>query len=74
MKLNPHLDSKDDSGEIQNCLSSSENNLYIHGDALTTTNSFKVLGVTLNSELTFEDHVCSTSSSVAQKTGFIRKF
>ena len=47
--------------------------LYINGIALTTTTSFKVLGVTLDSKLTFEDHIRSVSSSVAQKIGLLRK-
>ena len=48
-------------------------NLYIDGIALATTNSFKVLGMTLDSKLTFEDHIRSVSSSLAQKIGLLRK-
>ena len=40
---------------------------------LTTCGSFKILGVLFDSKFTFEQHVRSISSSVAQKTGLRRK-
>ena len=47
--------------------------LFINNDVLTTCGSFKILGVLFDSKFTFEQHVRSTSSSVAQKIGLLRK-
>ena len=47
--------------------------LFINNVVLTTCGSFKILGVLLDSKFTFEQHVHSISSSVAQKIGLLRK-
>ena len=47
--------------------------LLIDNIPLTTCNSFKILGVTLDSKFTFEKHIRSMSSSIAQKIGILRK-
>ena len=47
--------------------------LLINNAPLTPCNSFKILGVTLDSKFTFEKHVRNISSSVAQKIGILRK-
>ena len=47
--------------------------LFINNVALTTCGSFKILGVLFDSKFTFEQHVHSISSSVAQKIGLLRK-
>ena len=43
------------------------------GVALEVSNSLKLLGVELDDKLTFEKHVRSMVSTIAQKTGLIRK-
>ena len=35
--------------------------------------TLKILGVIFDSKFTFEQHLCSVSSSVAQKIGLLRK-
>ena len=40
---------------------------------LVTSNSFKILGVLFDSKFTFEQHLRSISSSIAQKVGLLRK-
>ena len=47
--------------------------LCINNVVLTTCGSFKILGVLFDSKFTFEQHVRSISSSVAQKIGLLRK-
>ena len=47
--------------------------LSINNVVLTTCGSFKILGVLFDSKFTFEQHVRSISSSVAQKIGLLRK-
>ena len=47
--------------------------LFINNNVLTTCGSFKILVVLFDSTFTFEQHVRSTSSSVAQKIGLLRK-
>ena len=47
--------------------------LLIDNVPLTTCNSFKILGVILDSKFTFEKHIRSVSSSIAQKIGILRK-
>ena len=47
--------------------------LFIDNVSLTTCSSFKILGVLLDSKFTFEKHIRSVSSSVAQKVGILRK-
>ena len=47
--------------------------LFINNVVLTTCGSFKILGVLFDSKFTFEQHVRSISSSVAQKIGLLRK-
>ena len=47
--------------------------LFINNVVLTTCGSFKILGVLSDSKFTFEQHVRSISSSVAQKIGLFRK-
>ena len=48
-------------------------NLVIDNVPLTTSDSFKILGVNFDSKLTFEQHIRSVSSSVTQKIGILRK-
>lgn len=47
--------------------------LHINNVILTTCQSFKILGVIFDSKFTFEQHVRSVSSGVAQKIGLLRK-
>ena len=47
--------------------------LTVCGVALEVSNSLKLLGVELDDKLTFEKHVRSMVSTIAQKTGHIRK-
>ena len=47
--------------------------LFINNVVLTTCGAFKILGVLFDSKFTFEQHVRSISSSVAQKIGLLRK-
>ena len=47
--------------------------LFIDGTQLVTSESFKILGVLFDSKFTFEQHLRSVSSSVAQKVGLLRK-
>ena len=46
------------------------NNLYKDSIALATTNSFKALGVTLDSKFTFEDHTRSVLFCGSKKLVF----
>ena len=47
---------------------------FIIGNAsLNSCESFKILGVMFDSKFTFESHIRSISSSVAQKFGLLRK-
>ena len=47
--------------------------LSISGDHIKEVDNVRLLGVTLDSKLTFEKHIRSLSSSIAQKTGLLRK-
>ena len=47
--------------------------LSIDNFILHTCDSFIILGVLFDSKFTFEQHICSVSSSVAKKIGLIRK-
>ena len=47
--------------------------LLLNNTYLETSNNVNLLGVTLDSKLTFEAHLRSVSSSIAQKTGLLRK-
>ena len=47
--------------------------LFIDNIALATSDSFKVLGVTFDSKLTFEHHIRNISKGIAQKVGILRK-
>ena len=47
--------------------------LLIDNDPVSTCTSFKLLGVMLDSKFTFEKHIRSVSSSIAQKIGILRK-
>ena len=47
--------------------------LFINNVVLTTCRSFKILGVLFDNKFTFEQHVRSLSSSVAQKISLLRK-
>ena len=47
--------------------------LIINDVVLNTCESFKILGVLFDSKFTFEKHVRSISSAVAQKIGLLRK-
>ena len=47
--------------------------LSLCGSSIPVSDSIKLLGVTLDDKLTFERHIRQLSSSVAQKTGLLRK-
>ena len=47
--------------------------LNLCGAVLEVNNSLELLGVTLDNKLTFERHIRNVASSIAQKTGLIRK-
>ena len=47
--------------------------LYISDVQIGEVGNLRLLGVTLDSKLTFESHLRSLSSSLAQKTGLLRK-
>ena len=47
--------------------------LLINNIPISTCDSFKLLGVMHDSKFTFEDHIRSISSSIAQKIGILRK-
>ena len=47
--------------------------LFIDNIPLTTSDSFKILGITFDSKFTFESHLRSVSSVIAQKLGLLRK-
>ena len=48
--------------------------LTLCGLAMEVSSSLKFLGVTLDDNLTFENHNFNLASSIAQKTSLIRKF
>ena len=47
--------------------------LYINDQVIAQTDSLKLLGVLFDSKLTFESHLRSIASSIAQKVGIMRK-
>ena len=47
--------------------------LTLCGIDLEVSSFLKLLGVTIDDKLTFEKHIRNISSSIAQKTGLIRK-
>ena len=47
--------------------------ILIDNVPLTTSDSFKILGITFDSKFTFESHLYSVSSVIAQKLGLLRK-
>ena len=47
--------------------------LLLNNVVLSTYSSFKILGILFDSKFTFEQHIRSISSSVAQKIGLLRK-
>ena len=47
--------------------------LSLCGTVLEVSNSLKLLGVTIDDKLTFEKYLRSLASSIAQKTGLLRK-
>ena len=72
MKLNP---SKTQSMIVSRSrtINPSHPDLYINNVILDTCSSFKILGIMFDSKFTFEQHIRSISSSVAQKIGLLRK-
>ena len=48
--------------------------LLLGSTSLNSCDSFKILGVMFDSKFTFERHIRSISSSVAQKIGLLRKY
>ena len=72
MKLNP---SKTQSMIVSRSrtLNPSHPDLIINNVVLDTCSSFKILGVLFDSKFTFEQHLRSISSTVAQKIGLLRK-
>ena len=72
MKLNPL--------KTQSMIISRSRTLYPHhpdlridNAVLVTSNSFKILGVTFDSKLTFEKHIRNVASGISQKVGILRK-
>ena len=47
--------------------------LIIDGETMKNCSSIKLLGVTFDSKLSFEDNLCSVISSISQKVGLLRK-
>ena len=47
--------------------------LSLCGVELETSTFLKLLGIVLDNKLTFEMHICNIASSIAEKTGLIRK-
>ena len=47
--------------------------LYLCGAKLETSTFLKLLGIVLGTKLTFEMHISNIATSIAQKTGLIRK-
>ena len=47
--------------------------LFIDNVSLTTSDSFKILGVTFDSKFTIGSHLRSVASVIAMKLGFLRK-
>ena len=47
--------------------------LSLNGHILNNCNTIKLLGITFDSKLTFEEHIRKMSSSIAQKIGILRK-
>ena len=47
--------------------------LFIDDVVLHTCDSFRILGILFDHKFTFEQHICSVSSTVAQKIGLLRK-
>ena len=47
--------------------------LLVDSLSLNSCDSPKILGVMFDGKFTFERHICSISSSVAQKIGLLRK-
>lgn len=47
--------------------------LFLSGEEIEEVEDVRLLGVTLDSKLTFEKHIRSLSSAIAQKTGLLRK-
>ena len=45
--------------------------LCINETVLSTSDSFKILGVTFDKKLTFEEHICNIAS-ISQKVGILR--
>ena len=72
MKLNPN---KTQSMIVSRSRSLIPNHpdLFINNVVLHTCDSFKILGVLFDCKFTFEQHIRSVSSSVAQKIGLLRK-
>ena len=47
--------------------------LTIHGTVLEESDDLDILGVTFDSSLTFEKHLCSVSRAASQRHGILRK-
>ena len=47
--------------------------LSIDGTVVASCNSFKILGLTFDSKLTFEKHIRNVASGISQKIGILRK-
>ena len=47
--------------------------LFVNGQLLENASSLKLLGVVFDQKLTFENHIRSTVSNIAQKVGILRK-
>ena len=47
--------------------------LILDGQTLTVSDSMKILGVTLDSKLSFEDHITLIASTITKQIGLIRK-
>lgn len=47
--------------------------LHISSEQIKNISCILLLGVTYDSKMTFEKHICSMSSTIAKKTGLLRK-
>ena len=72
MKLNPSM-SKELIGNRSRTHLPAHPNLSINGALIDQVDQLKLLGVTLDSKLAFEDHLRNRSRSISQKLGILLK-
>ena len=72
MKLNPNK-TKTLIVSRSRTLTPAHSDLVLEGETLDVSNSLVILGVTLDSKMTFEQHVMNVTSSVARSMGIVRR-